>query len=360
MPADATAIEIDLASDTLTKPTPAMRRAMAEAEVGDEQRGEDPTVNALCDRVAALLGKEAALFLPSGTMCNQIAMAVHCRPGDAVIAAENAHVIGSEGAGAAVFASAFVLPIPTPSGVFSAQDVLAAMKPTGVKVPPARLVTVEQTANRGGGSVWPLDTLDEVAEVASAQGMALHMDGARLMNAVVSTGVAASRFAEHCDSVWLDLSKGLGCPVGAVIAGSREFIDAAWIWKHRMGGAMRQAGIISAAGLHALDHHVERLAEDHQNARRFADLCADIPGVALAQTSIDTNIVFLDVAGTGMEAAEIAARMAASGVRIDIEDRTLLRAVTHLDVNRAMTERAASALSRAVSGQNTGSQRREG
>lgn len=345
-----TAIEIDLASDTLTRPTPGMRRAMAEAEVGDEQRGEDPSVNALCERVAELLGQDAALFLPSGTMCNQIAMAVHCRPGDAVVAAANAHVIGSEGAGAAVFAGAFVLPVPTANGVFSAEDVQAALKPAGVKVPAARLVSVEQTANRGGGVVWRLDALDDVADFATAQDIALHMDGARLMNAVVATGVAASRFAERCDSVWLDLSKGLGCPVGAVIAGSREFINAAWVWKHRMGGAMRQAGIVAAAGLYALDNHVDRLAEDHQNARLLARLAADIPGVAIKQTEVDTNIVFLGVDGAGLSASHIAARMQADGVRIDVEDVGTLRAVTHLDVNRAMIERAASVLSCAVGG----------
>ncbi len=342
-------IKIDLASDTLTKPSLGMRRAMAEAEVGDEQRGEDPSVNALCERVATLLGKEAALFLPSGTMCNQIAMAVHCRPGDEALAADIAHIIGSEGAGAAVFAGAFVRPVPAPTGIFTAADIRKAVLPAGVKTPRARLVAVEQTANRGGGAVWPLEALDDVANVASTRGMRLHMDGARLMNAVVASGVPADRFAARFDSVWLDLSKGLGCPVGAVIAGTEDFIEEAWIWKHRMGGAMRQAGIIAAAGLYALDHNVDRLADDHRNARRFAELAAEIPGVEIAQPSIDTNIVFLHVEGAGRRAHEIAKRALAEGVRIDVEDEYLMRAVTHLDVDQAGVERAAAALSRAAS-----------
>lgn len=341
-------IKIDLASDTLTKPTPKMRRAMADAEVGDEQRGEDPSVNALCERVAELLGKEAALFLPSGTMCNQIAMAAHCRPGDEVIAADSAHIIGSEGAGAAVFAGAFVRPVATPTGIFSGGDVLAALRPANVKAPHARLVAVEQTANRGGGAVWSFGALDDVANAATEHGLALHMDGARLLNAVVASGEPADRIAARFDSVWLDLSKGLGCPVGAVIAGSSDFIETAWAWKHRMGGAMRQAGILAAAGLYALDHHVARLAEDHLNARRFAEIAADIPGVAIAQESVETNIVFLDVQGTGRTAEEIARRVEASGVRIDVEDSHLMRAVTHLDVDRPGVELAARTLADAI------------
>lgn len=344
----APSIRIDLASDTLTKPTPAMRRAMAEAEVGDEQRGEDPSVNALCDRVARLLGKEAALFLPSGSMCNQIAILVHCRPGDEVIAADSAHIVGAEGAGAAVFAGAFVHPVATPTGVFSGADVRAAVRRLGMKIPRSRLVEVEQTANRGGGTVWSLDEIEDIAAAAAEFGLSLHMDGARLMNAVVASDVSADRFAAPFDSAWIDLSKGLGCPVGAVLAGSADFIEQAWVWKHRMGGAMRQAGILAAAGLYALDHHVERLAEDHANARRFAELAADIPGVRIAQERIDTNIVFLDLRETGTEAEEIARRIEAEGVRIGVEDRFRMRALTHLDVDRQGVEEAADALRRAV------------
>ena len=217
---------IDLISDTSTRPTPAMRRAMAEAEVGDEQRGEDPSVNRLCDRAAALMGQEAALFLPSGTMCNQIAIATHCRPGDEIITAEASHIIGSEVAGAAVFAGSVIREISCRGGIFSGDDVSAAVRARNPKSPCSRLVEVEQTNNRGGGSVWPLEAILSVTEAARAHDLALHMDGARLMNAAVASGVAARDFAAPFDSVWLDLSKGLGCPFGGVLAGSVEFDGA--------------------------------------------------------------------------------------------------------------------------------------
>ena len=338
-------IEIDLISDTATRPTAAMRRAMAEAEVGDEQRGEDPTVNTLNARVAALLGKEAALFLPSGTMCNQVAIATHCRPGDEIIAAEHSHIIGSEGAGAAVFAGSFVRAIPCARGIFSGDDLRRAVRSSSIKRPQSRLVVVEQSNNRGGGSVWSLAEIESVAAAAREAGLSLHMDGARVMNAVVAAGVEAADFARPFDSVWLDLSKGLGCPMGGVLAGSEAFIEAADPWKHRFGGALRQAGIVAAAGLHALDHHVERLAEDHDNARFFAERIAQIPGVALDPAAVETNIVFFEVGETDLAAAEIADRLSARAVRIGVESPTRMRAVTHLDVTRADVGRAAEVLS---------------
>lgn len=341
-------IEIDLISDTATRPTAAMRRAMAEAAVGDEQRGEDPTVNALNERVAALLGKEAALFLPSGTMCNQVAIASHCRPGDEIIAAEHSHIIGSEGAGAAVFAGSFVRAIPCPRGIFSGEALRGAVRSSSLKRPQSRLVVVEQTNNRGGGSVWSLAEIESVTSAAREAGLALHMDGARLMNAVVAAGVEAHDFARPFDSVWLDLSKGLGCPMGGVLAGSKAFIEAADPWKHRFGGALRQAGIVAAAGLHALDQHVERLAEDHANARLFAERIAEIPGVILAPASVETNLVFFDVGESGLAAREIADRLLARGVRVGVESPTRMRAVTHLDVAREDVERAAVALATVV------------
>ncbi len=357
MPKDRSAIQantlpdirVDLVSDTATRPAAAMRAAMAVAEVGDEQRGEDPTVNLLCERVAALLAKETALFLPSGTMCNQIAVAAHCRPGDEVIAAEASHIITSEGAGAAVLAGAFVRAIACDRGIFSGDDVTAAVRARKPKSPRSRLVSVEQTNNRGGGAVWPLAAIRSVAASARAHGLALHMDGARLLNAAVASGVPAKDFAAPFDSVWLDLSKGLGCPVGGVLAGSKAFIDEAWVWKHRLGGAMRQAGILAAAGLYALDHHVERLAVDHDNARAFADRIADVRGIRLDPPDVETNLVFFDVEGTGRTGNDIAAGLRTRGVRIGVEDTHRMRAVTHLDVDRAGVEEAAEVLCRVVS-----------
>ncbi len=339
---------IDLYSDTQTRPTAEMRRAMAEAPVGDEQRGEDPTVNRLCVMVAELLGKEAAIFLPSGTMCNEIAILVHCRPGDEIIADRTAHIINAEGGGPAVFAGAMLHTLDGDRGVYDAGQVEAALRDKGRYTPDSRMVSVEQTSNFGGGAIWPLSTIEAVAEVARRHGLALHMDGARLLNAAVASGVPALDYAAPFDSVWVDLSKGLGCPVGAVLAGSRAFIDKAWRWKQRMGGAMRQAGIIAAAGVYALEHHVERLAEDNANARRFADLIAGAAGVSLDPETVETNIVFFDVAGSGLTAAEIAERLAGHGVRIGAMGGTQLRAVTHLDVNREQVEEAAEAVKKVV------------
>ncbi len=338
-------IRINLYSDTQTRPTPGMRRAMAEAEVGDEQRQEDPSTNRLQEMAAELLGKEAALFLPSGTMCNQIALLLHCRPGDEIIADTTAHIINSESGGGAVFAGAMIRPLHGECGIYTPAEAEAAIRPPGGRhAPVTRLIEVEQTSNFGGGSIWPLATLRALGEVAKTHGLAMHMDGARLLNAVVASGVSAADYAQPCDTVWLDLSKGLGCPVGAVLAGSREAIDEAWTWKHRMGGAMRQSGIIAAAGIYALENHVERLGEDHANARAFAERITGLPGVALKPASVETNIVFFDISGTGISAAELAERLLGHGVRIGAMGPTRMRAVTHLDLDRAAIDTAAGAL----------------
>ena len=287
---------VELVSDTATKPSAAMRRAMAEAEVGDEQRGEDPTTNVLQDMVAELLGKEAAVFLPSGAMCNAIALCVHCRPGDEVAAADWSHIFTSEAGGAAVLAGAQTWPIPSNRGIFTAADLRANLRQASRHTPRTALVVLEQTNNRGGGAVWPLAAIQEVAAEARLAGAAVHMDGARILNAQIASGVPAREFAAPCDSAWLDLSKGLGCPVGGVLAGSKAFIQEAWRWKHRLGGAMRQSGILAAAGVYALAHNVERMAEDHANARRFAELIADAPGIRLDPPEVETNFVFFDCA----------------------------------------------------------------
>ena len=332
---------INLYSDTQTRPCPAMRDAMAQAEVGDEQGFLDPSVNALCTRVAALLGKEAAVFLPTGTMCNEIAIAVHCRPGDEIYAHHSAHIISFEGGGPAAIAGAMLRALPGERGMYTLDSLRAAIRDGGRYGPRPALVEVEQTANMGGGSVWPLDRIESVCAFARERGLATHLDGARLLNAVVASGVSAAAYAAPFDSAWIDLSKGLGCPMGGVLAGSRAFIEQAWRCKQRIGGAMRQAGIIAAAGLYALEHNVARLAEDHANARRFAAIAGACAGVSLPYGAIDTNIVFVDVSATGVSAWRISELLEARGVNIGAMSDTLLRAVTHLDVNQAMVEEAA-------------------
>lgn len=339
---------IDLGSDTATRPSAAMLAARAEAPVGDEQLGEDPTTNALSERCAELLGQEAALFLPSGTMCNQIALILHCRPGDEVICARNAHVYGSEGAGVAALAGALIAPIETPTGIFDAEALMHAIRRPRLRAPRSRLVVVEQTTNRGGGSVWPLAAIASLSQAARERGLALHMDGARLLNAAVASGTPARDYGRHVDSVWLDFSKGLGCPVGAVLAGPRPFIDEAWRWKHRLGGALRQSGVLAATCLWALDHNVARLAEDHANAAVLAGLARKIQGIALPFPEPPTNIVFLDIGGTFLGAPAFAARLRERGVRLSVENDRLLRAVTHLDVTQADIRQAAAVLAALV------------
>jgi threonine aldolase len=307
--------------------------------VGDEQKLEDPTVNLLCEMVAELLGKEAAVFLPSGTMCNEIALRVHARPGEEVIAHHSAHPINFETGGPGALAGVNMRTIDGARGQFDAAAVEAAVRPASRYAPRSRLVWVEQTSNLGGGSVWPLERLQAVAKVAKSHGLATHMDGARLMNAVVASGVSARDYAAPFDSAWIDFTKGLGAPVGAALAGSRAFIDEAWRCKQQMGGAMRQAGIIAAGGVYALRHHVKRLAEDHANARRLAEGLARLPGIRLDASTIETNIVFFELTGS-LTASAAVERMLARGVRMGALGARTIRAVTHLDVDGAGIERA--------------------
>ncbi|MGH7042057.1 MAG: threonine aldolase family protein [Acetobacteraceae bacterium] len=336
--APAVPVRINLASDTQTHPTPGMRAAMAAAEVGDEQAGTDPTVWALCDRVAALLGKEAAMFLPSGTMANQVALATHCRPGDQVLAHESAHILTSEGGAQSAISGVLVRGLPGQRGTFDVATLEAALTPPGRYSPPQRLVEVEQTANRGGGACWPAELLAAVAACAHQYGMATHMDGARLLNAEVALGAPAAVQAAGYDSVWLDFTKGLGAPMGAVLCGKAAFIDQAWRWKQRLGGALRQGGIAAAACLYALDHHVARLVEDHANARALAAGLAAIPGLTVEPP--ETNLVFFDTAGTGLSATAFAARLAAQGVLVSVVEGTRARACLHLDVSAAQVAEA--------------------
>jgi threonine aldolase len=329
---------VNLFSDTQTRPTRAMRQAIAEAEVGDEQRFDDPTVNALQERVAALLGKEAALFLPSGTMCNAIAFRLHLRPGgDEVILDRTSHPVRYEAGGPAALAGAMVHAVDGRGGIFAAEQVTAALRPAGDRYAPrSRLVSVEQTTNVGGGRVWPLQAIDEVLDVASGHGLRAHLDGARLMNAVVASGVTAADYARRFDTAWVDFTKGLGAPLGAALAGSRELIDEAWRHKQMLGGAMRQAGIVAAGALYALEHHVDRLASDHEHARVLADGLAELPNVAIDPAEVETNIVIFEVA----DAVGICGKLWQEGVQLAPLDARRIRAVTHLDVDRAGIETA--------------------
>ena len=342
-------IEIDLYSDTVSRPTPAMRRFMCEAEVGDEQKHEDPTVNLLQEMVADLLGKEAALFLPSGTMCNEIALRVHCRPGEEMLAHETAHPIHFETGGPGALAGVNIRPLHGPRGQYDAATLEAGIRPDFRHYPRSRLVWVEQTSNLGGGSIWPLDRVRAVGEVARRHRLSLHLDGARLMNAVVASGVPARQWASFFDSAWIDFTKGLGAPVGAALAGSRDFIQEAWRLKQQMGGAMRQAGIIAAGGVYALHHHVKRLAEDHANARRLAEGLAALPGVTLDPATVDTNLVFFDVHGR-LDAEAVVAGLLTRGVRMGAIGPRTVRAVTHLDVSAAQVEQALDAARTVLAG----------
>ena len=340
-------VRVNLYSDTQTKPTPAMKQAMMTAEVGDEQHGDDPTVHALCDRMASLLGKQAAVFLPSGTMCNQVAILTHCRPGDEVLAHQHAHIISSEGGGPGALAGVMVTGLPGPRGQFDADTLRAAFREKRRHAPPQTLLEVEQTANFGGGSVWPLEKLNAVLDAAHAQGMATHMDGARLMNAVIAAGIPAAEMVAKTDSVWLDFTKGLGAPLGAVLCGSQKFIDDAWRWKQRLGGAMRQAGIVAAACLYALDHNIDRLTEDHDNAKFLARGLAQIPGITVETP--ETNLVFFDTTATGQTADTLADRARQDGVMLSTMGKHRVRACTHLDVDRAGIETAIAVIRRCAS-----------
>jgi len=325
---------IDLSSDTATRPTVAMREAMARAPVGDDQRGEDPTVNELCDHAADLLGKEAALFLPSATMANQIAIKAQTRAGDEIICHEHAHIRLYEGGGPAVLSGVMLWCVGGARGVFGGDQVRAAFREPDVPhYPRTRMVCIENTHNAGGGCVWTEDEVAEVARTSRELGLAVHLDGSRFLNAATALGVRPALLAAPFDTVTLCLSKGLGAPVGAILAGDAALISEARRWKHVFGGAMRQAGIVAAGGLYALRHHVERLREDHANAACLAEGLGEIPGVLL-DPAPETNLVFFNVSGTGLSPDEAKARLLAHGVRASgAGDR--LRFVTHLDVSRA-------------------------
>src|SRR6201996_6610113 len=337
---------INLYSDTQTRPDEAMRQAMASAEVGDEQGGLDPTVTALCGEVAELLGKEAAVFLPSGSMCNQIAVRLHIRPlGDEMYLGKLAHPISAEAGGEAALSGAMTMPLDGEGGPFDGETLRARMRdPADSHEPRSRLVMVEQTTNLGGGRVWPTAKIGEVLGVAREFGLRTHLDGARLLNAVVASGESAASYAAGFETVWIDFSKGLGAPVGACLAGSAELIGEARRYQQMLGGSMRQAGVVAAGAAHGLQHTVERLAEGPANAKFLAEGLAELDGVEIDPATVETNIVIFDVP----DADALHDKLAANGVEMSLLEGRV-RAVTHLDVDRAGVEKALAAVVDALS-----------
>ncbi|MCX8107380.1 MAG: aminotransferase class I/II-fold pyridoxal phosphate-dependent enzyme [Verrucomicrobiae bacterium] len=322
---------IDLRSDTVTLPTPAMRKAMAEAEVGDDVFGEDPTVNELERETAAVLGKEAALFVPSGTMANQLAVRAHTEPGDEIVVEASAHIYYYEAGAPAALAGVMCRCITGKRGIFSGADVETILRPADVHFPTTRLVCIENTHNRGGGTVWSLQQIEDVARVARRHGLRLHMDGARLWNAAVATGLAERDLAAPFDSVSVCFSKGLGAPVGSALVGTREFIARTRRFRKQYGGGMRQAGILAAGALHALRNHRARLIEDHANAKRLAQGLSGLPGIVIDPELVETNIVLFQV--TTISASEFVRRLDEVGVRMLATGADTVRAVTNLNVS---------------------------
>jgi threonine aldolase len=341
---------IDLRSDTLTQPSPGMRKAMAEAVVGDEQKREDPTVTALEERTAELLGQEEAVYLPTATMGNQIALRILSSPGDEVLAEAMAHVFRYELGGPAVHSGLAMKALDTEDGIFTPEQVRDAVNPPGdLHTAPTKVICLENTHNGGGGRVWPLDHLRAVVAEARRHELNVHLDGARLLNAAVAAGLAPANYGREFDTVTLCLSKGLGCPLGALVAGSRERMAKARRMKHLFGGAMRQAGVVAAAGVYALEHNVERLAEDHANARRLGEGLAE-RGLPVDLEQVETNFVLVDVGRLGLAADEAVARLRAEGVLLSFAARKdVLRAITHLDISSEEIEVAIERIPRALS-----------
>ncbi|HEX9655100.1 MAG TPA: low-specificity L-threonine aldolase [bacterium] len=331
---------VDLRSDTVTKPSPAMRQAMLEAEVGDDVFGEDPTVNHLQEMLAELLGKEAALFVPSGTMGNEIAIKCHTRPGDEVICEYGCHVYNYESGAAPFLSGVQFRPIKGQRGVITAAQVEEAIQPLPDHFPRTSLITVENTHNSAGGTIFPLSELERLYALAKQRNLKLHLDGARIWNAAVASGVSVEDYARYCDSIAVCFSKGLGAPVGSAVAGSKKFIVEAHRLRKLLGGGMRQAGILAAAARYALQHNFDRLHEDHLNARFLAEELCTIPGIKLDLEAVQTNIVIFDIEESGTSVQEILQKLKENGVLVVPFGSTRIRAVTHLDVNREEIKRA--------------------
>jgi threonine aldolase len=339
---------IDLRSDTVTRPTPGMRAAMQAAEVGDDVFHEDPSVNRLEEKVAALLGKEAALFVPSGTMSNQIGVKAHTQPGDELLCDVNCHIYNNEAGGPAALSGVMCRTVEGDFGVLDVTQLDGKVRGANEHHARTRLVCLENTHNKGGGRVYPLEKIQAISSWARRHGLAMHLDGARLWNAVVASGVPAKTWGEPFDSVSVCFSKGLGAPVGSALAGTREYIARARRVRKLFGGGMRQAGVIAAAALYALEHHVERLAEDHRNARVVAQAIADTPGLRLSPPEVETNLIWFEVDPELGPAKAVAAALKERGVLVHVMGPQTLRACTHLDVSAAQAERAAEVVRRTV------------
>jgi threonine aldolase len=335
---------IDLRSDTVTKPTPAMRRAMADADVGDDVYGEDPTVNRLQQRAAEIFGKDAALFVPTGTMGNTIGIKMQTNHGEEVICDARSHILDWELSMTAWFSGCLLRTIETDNGILTWDRIASKLRPDGPHCAPTTLLEIENTHNMCGGVVYPQDVLDDICDRAHAVGMKVHMDGARVFNAAAAAGTPVKRICERVDSVNFCLSKGLGAPVGSILVGGKEAIARGHKLRKRLGGGMRQVGVLAAAGLIALEEMPGRLSEDHANARYLAEEGAKIPGIAIDASKVETNIVIYDVAGTGKSTAEISAALKSRGVLMNGVGGTRLRAVTHYDVTRSQCETAIAAL----------------
>jgi threonine aldolase len=339
---------IDLRSDTVTKPTPGMRAAMLAAEVGDDVFGEDPTVNRLQEKVAALFGKETALFVPSGTMSNQICVRAHTQPGDELLCEATCHIYNNEAGAPAALSGVTCRTFEGDYGVLDVTQIDGKIRPADDHQVHTRLVCLENTHNRGGGRVYPLEKIQSLGTWAHKNGLAFHLDGARLWNAVVATGVPLLDWAGPFDSVSVCFSKGLGAPLGSALAGSREFVTRARRIRKMFGGGMRQAGFAAAACLFALDHHVERLADDHKNARVIAQAIADTPGLRLDPPEVETNLVWFEVDPDLGTARAVATALKQRGVLVHAAGPQVLRACTHLDVSAAQAECAADTIRQAV------------
>lgn len=339
---------VDLRSDTVTKPSSGMRKAMAEAEVGDDVYHEDPSVNRLEEMVAALYGKEAALYVASGTMANQLAIRAQTHHGDEIIMERTSHPFNSEAGALAALAGVQVNLIDGKRGLMEVEQIKAVVRTPNVHHAPTALICLENTHNRGGGSVWPLDKIRAVQELAHSVEVPMHLDGARLMNACVATGLAPKDYAQYFDSCTLCLSKGLGAPVGSLVIGSKDFIARAHRFRKQFGGGMRQAGILAAAGIYALEHNVERLAEDHLNAKRLAQGIAEIDGLDIDVNAVETNILFFRVRKPGLTVPMLLDRMKAEGVLMGGTGPHTIRAVSHLDVSKDGIDRAVEVLRKLV------------
>ncbi len=339
---------LDFRSDTVTRPTAGMRRAMANAEVGDDVLGDDPSVSKLQSRIAEMLGKEAALYVPSGTMSNLIGVRVHCKPGDEMICDAGCHIYNYEQAGYAQLSGIAARMVEGRRGVIEVEQLEGLIRPADAHYVRTRLLTLENTHNRGGGRIQPYDTAEAVCRWAHRNGLATHLDGARLFNAAVATGIEPARWTQHFDTVSVCFSKGLGAPVGSALAGSRDLIREAHRHRKVLGGGMRQAGVIAAAALYALEHHVERLAEDHANARRLAGGIHKVEGLEIDPEEVDTNLVFFRVDPASGTAAEFCAHIREEGLLMLPTAPTTIRAVTHLDVDAAAVDRALAILHKCV------------